>query len=747
MAKNCTCSQLQETIDKIFIDDSCCCQNTVVTPTDNSCSCEPIIDLIDTDKFACASFDHNRNLKYQMIKESWLVHGTNSKTVYDAIIESQASEIMLLLKVLGGEIGENIKNYVISPIEVLQDVESGLYIVKYFKFIEGKLNICTYTIHKINDNEYETNWECDEMDDFDASQYYNKTEIDNNYATIQYITNNYYTSDIIDNNFYKKSETYNKNEIDNFFNTKVLWEKGQGQLSTQRKNTSCQAQGNYSFATGNNNIANGVGTAVLGTDNTANGNYSFVTGYTNTTGGSSNIVAGNNNTVTSDNNLTTGSNNNVTASQSGAIGYGNKIINGSCNFIGGGSNTIKTGSDNTDSNYSFSFGYGNEVTGNTSTTLGRLNTIKGESSFAAGANNKVTGDFSSIMGKNNTVNGSLSVALGNNNIVTSSSSLAVGYHNYASNHYSLSLNEANRANGLASIAAGRCSYTDDLCSFATGLPVYEDYFAKLVEPNANEGDTYYGYLVLTNAQGQPVNITENSIQNKRFTFTTSEGKYWGELTIALTTAESANPIFADRFPHDVWTGINDIIIVESAGTRYIYFLPAADESGRENIIWLFNNTDYGIRSISYASGYDGCKATNSGSHAEGYGTIAKGLGSHSEGECTFTQNEAEHACGKYNYSSNNTLFSIGIGKEEYANPDDGSSVTITRKNALEVTQDGEIYIRINEDGTENVYDLGKLLTALIDTTSLSLDDIVLDSDARQSVDTNEDPLAATTKAL
>lgn len=744
MAKNCTCSQLQETIDKIFIDDSCCCQSTVVTPTDNSCSCEPVIDLIDTDKFACPSFDHNRNLKYQMIKENWLVYGTDSKTVYDAIIESQASGIMLLLKVIGGGANEDTKNYVISPIEVSQDIESGLYIVKYFKFIEGKLNICIYTIRKVNDNEYETNWEYNEVDDFDASQYYNKTEIDNKFITTnEYITNNYYTSQIIDTNFYTKQQTYNQDEINNFFNTKVLWEKGEGQVSTQRKNAYCNASGNYSFVTGIYNTANGTSAAVVGANNTANGDYVFASGYKNNIEGNNNIVAGNNNTVNCHNSLITGSDNTVNSSHSGIVGYGN-TSNGNYNFIGGQSNTIKSPSYN-----SFSFGYENEVTGNYSTTFGERNNISGHSSFIAGSNNRITGEDSSAVGKDNIVNGVASIAIGNANTITEKNAITIGYNNNANNYYSVALNESNRANGMASIAAGRRSYTNMTGSFAMGSPIDIKYFAKLVQPTADEEDMYYGYLVLTDRNGNPVNIAENSIQNDRLMFTTADGKYCGELTIGLTTAEaeSEDPEFEEHFPSGaVWPSIEDIIVINSTVNRYIYLLPAKEDV--KDIIWLFNNTDNGVRSISYASGYDGCKATYIGAHAEGYGAVATGRGSHSEGISTFTQNIAEHACGRYNYSTDDTLFSIGIGSEEYENSEDGSDVTITRKNVLEITQDGKIYLRITNNNTEeNVYDLGKLLAALIDATSIDLTGIKSASTSRYISDSNNDSLAANTKVL
>ena len=62
--------------------------------------------------------------------------------------------------------------------------------------------------------------------------------------------------------------------------------------------------------------------------------------------------------------------------------------------------------------------------------------------------------------------------------------------------------------------------------------------------------------------------------------------------------------------------------------------------------------------------------------------IASGEYSHAEGKGTITSNAAEHASGKYNQShKDTTLFSIGIGESK-----------ADRKNAIEVTQDGDIYV-------------------------------------------------------
>lgn len=76
------------------------------------------------------------------------------------------------------------------------------------------------------------------------------------------------------------------------------------------------------------------------------------------------------------------------------------------------------------------------------------------------------------------------------------------------------------------------------------------------------------------------------------------------------------------------------------------------------------------------------------SHAEGSGTISGGRSSHAEGDGTVTENVGEHAEGTYNKShaikyddAGNTIHSIGIGTS-----------MINRKNAVEVMDNGDVYI-------------------------------------------------------
>ena len=88
--------------------------------------------------------------------------------------------------------------------------------------------------------------------------------------------------------------------------------------------------------------------------------------------------------------------------------------------------------------------------------------------------------------------------------------------------------------------------------------------------------------------------------------------------------------------------------------------------------------------------------------------IASGEYSHAEGKGTITNNEAEHAEGKYNKSNINTIHSVGIGTSD-----------TDRKNAIEVVQNGDVYINgiggYNGTNTTNSKHLATILST-VDTS-------------------------------
>lgn len=136
-------------------------------------------------------------------------------------------------------------------------------------------------------------------------------------------------------------------------------------------------------------------------------------------------------------------------------------------------------------------------------------------------------------------------------------------------------------------------------------------------------------------------------------------------------------------------------------------------SRKENNLLKFFQDGKEISSISLSSlspikGGDG----NNSSVVIGDTQKANGDYSFAEGQNTIANNRSEHAMGEFNESnkasdtfgdSGNTLFSIG----------NGTSAT-NRKNALEVMQNGDIYIYIKDaNGVEHKMCLNDLLTSLL----------------------------------
>lgn len=79
-------------------------------------------------------------------------------------------------------------------------------------------------------------------------------------------------------------------------------------------------------------------------------------------------------------------------------------------------------------------------------------------------------------------------------------------------------------------------------------------------------------------------------------------------------------------------------------------------------------------------------ASGDGSHAEGVGTTASGLASHTEGAGTTAQNDYEHAEGMDNVSHKASDTYGNAGNTQH-------SIGINSKNAFEVMQNGDIYVK------------------------------------------------------
>lgn len=116
-----------------------------------------------------------------------------------------------------------------------------------------------------------------------------------------------------------------------------------------------------------------------------------------------------------------------------------------------------------------------------------------------------------------------------------------------------------------------------------------------------------------------------------------------------------------------------------------------------------------IKSNDDASPYKAGDGENSAILGKDGQQSAKGKYSVAEGYATQANNFCEHAFGMYNASTtdevdngNNTIFSVGNGDAE------------ARKNALEITRDGSIYLYVKTNNENKKVCLNELLTALID---------------------------------
>jgi hypothetical protein len=143
------------------------------------------------------------------------------------------------------------------------------------------------------------------------------------------------------------------------------------------------------------------------------------------------------------------------------------------------------------------------------------------------------------------------------------------------------------------------------------------------------------------------------------------------------------------------TGINTSYSIQDGGNvkegDVIYY------QGILTVVVLLGKTDF---TVSKTLG------TLTNASALVYNDGALGAFSHVEGEGTIANNEAEHAEGKYNVSHLSTISSIGIGKNDRS-----------RLNAVEVMDDGGIYIKDigNYDGSD--YTRGTTLQNVIDGMS------------------------------
>ena len=176
----------------------------------------------------------------------------------------------------------------------------------------------------------------------------------------------------------------------------------------------------------------------------------------------------------------------------------------------------------------------------------------------------------------------------------------------------------------------------------------------------------------------------------------------------------ANPSFKTISATTIYRAPSDNIsgnTVDNA-LEEVYTRSKVTSMKEDNLLKFFQDgkeiSSISLSSLSPIKGGDG----NNSSVVIGDTQKANGDYSFAEGQNTIANNRSEHAMGEFNEShhlnntfgsSGNTLFSIG----------NGTSAT-NRKNALEVMQNGDIYIYIKDaNGVEHKMCLNDLLTSLL----------------------------------
>ena len=263
-----------------------------------------------------------------------------------------------------------------------------------------------------------------------------------------------------------------------------------------------------------------------------------------------------------------------------------------------------------------------------------------------------------------------------------------------------------------SLAAGEGSHAEGINSFAGGKGSHSEGNLAQAKGEASHAEGYN-----TEATGKYSHAEGESIEGYKTSATGESSHAEGQGTVAEGEASHAEGGGTRR------SGMR-IIRTQATGQYSHAEGNGSVASGRASHA---EGSSSASGNLSHSEGQG--DAQGGSSHAEGNGVsegnyahsegsgVATGDHSHAEGLGTKTMNEGEHACGKYNKTKQGQLFSIGFGGNDN-----------TRKNAVEVTEDGTVYVKGIGDFTgENSEDSVSLAEAINQLARDTAVDIALNS--------------------
>ncbi len=227
--------------------------------------------------------------------------------------------------------------------------------------------------------------------------------------------------------------------------------------------------GQYSFAGGADNIADGIGSVAFGANNTATGDNAMAIGQSNHAIGVSSVAFGNTVATNGDLSFAFGSNNTA---------QGN-------NSFAGGDQSIATG------NYSFSMGLNTSSNKDYSVAFGERTVAEGTGSFSTGTQSEATGEYSVAQGEESAANGYASVAMGIKANAGGMVSVAMGNEVTTTGMYSVAMGNLANSTGESSISMGDRTLAAENYAVAFGTQTIASQEGAFAVGSESEASGYY----------------------------------------------------------------------------------------------------------------------------------------------------------------------------------------------------------------------------------------------------------------
>ena len=435
-------------------------------------------------------------------------------------------------------------------------------------------------------------------------------------------------------------------------------------MTTNNPFVGCISLGDYSYVMGSGNKAYRRLNMVFGRDNTSFGDYAFIGGRNN----------------------------------QGAY----------ASLVGGRDNSVNNW-------YSFAFGRNCVVNGQYSMAGGRKSKASADWATALGFESEASGNYSFVQGYQSSAEGSVSFAHGNK-------THAQGTYSHAEGNQTYAIGQTSHAEGNSTKAYGANSHAEGNTTLAYGSPSHAEGTGSNTEKTflvyyAGEGTSY------TSSANHGLSANNVILFNNEMRVVTSVPN---NKTFVVDSKFSTNP---NGQKIRVVSGVAYGNYSHSEGMYTKAIGEKSHAEGRSTIAFGDSSHSEGTNTLasadfSHAEGYS-TKAMGQRSHAEGESTVADGKASHAEGNgkaygnyshaggwsskaygtasfvhgnssiaatnyaCVLgnnliASNANEFVCGKYNNpTKTDLLFSIGNG------------TSTARKNAMEVTTGGTVYILMN----------------------------------------------------